>query len=339
VTSETFEPREYDFYPLPLIKFRLGICPRALGDIAKLREADARWTDTLFFEARRARVGSPQVGPDIDKAMGLLNDAHAAFGDSFAVTLLWATNFQNLAQFEDALAGFDEVLAKSPTHRDAMKGRLENQSYLMRHWDAIATATKMIELGTWHIGDAYYWRAWNKYNLQLFDDAWVDVEEATKRLSNTSVYMLAGLIAYSRQELPTALDRFDLSFKLDPTNCDAVWMSGLVSVDQKDWTTASPKFSRSMTCFESDGKRARSDLANVEKSNRTEAQKARQRANLQRQIATDEERSAQSAFNAAQGYALSGKKVLALNHVDVALEYPKLKDKAIALKAIIEKLP
>ena len=99
-------------------------------------------------------------------------------------------------------------------------------------------------MGTWHIGDAYYWRAWNQYNLKALEPAWSDVEIAIKMLSTTNVYMLAGLIAYDRKDLPTAVLRFDRAFELDVTNCDAVWMGGLVRVDQEDWPLAPRRSSR-----------------------------------------------------------------------------------------------
>ena len=52
-----------------------------------------------------------------------------------------------------------------------------------------------------------------------------------------------------------------------------------------------------------------------------------------------EEKSAQSAFNAAQCYARTGGKGMALNLVDVAIGHPRMSEKAEALKAAIEKLP
>ena len=119
----------------------------------------------------------------------------------------------------------------------------------------------------------------------------------------------------------------------------APWMSALAHVDQKSWGDASPKFTRAMTCFTSTAATAREDLSRVESSNRTPAQKARQIATLTNRVETAEERSAQSAFNAAQCYALLGNKSMALTHVDVALAYPKMREKAQALKAAIEKLP
>lgn len=325
---------------VPLIRFRLAICPRpGVPVAASIRETDPRFADTLPWEARRAMVGSQTEALDLDKAVALLGQARDAFPASWAITMSWSQTNQSITEFEAALSGFDSVLAESSAHRDAMLGRATSLSYLMRHQDAIVTATTMIALGTWHIGDAHYWRAWNHYNLKALEPAWADVEVATKLLSNTNVYMLAGLIAYGRTDLPTAILRFDRSFELDGTNCDAVWMAGLVHVDRQEWRLASPKFSRGMSCFVMGAGRARADLKNVDASMIPEERKSRQRAKLEKDIVVADERAAQSAFNAAQGFARMGQKSPALTHVDVAAGHPRMKEKAEALRAAIEKMP
>src|SRR6266581_242118 len=55
--------------------------------------------------------------------------------------------------------------------RDALLGRVVTLSHLSRHDDAIAAATRIIELGSWFTGEAYYWRAWNEYHLVRVDEA------------------------------------------------------------------------------------------------------------------------------------------------------------------------
>jgi hypothetical protein len=60
---------------------------------------------------------------------------------------------------------------------------------------------------------------------------------------------------------------------------------------------------------------------------------------LERDAQNAEEKSAQSAYNGSQCYARTGNKGLALNLIDVAIEHPVMKEKAIAMKAAIEKLP
>jgi tetratricopeptide (TPR) repeat protein len=339
------------FTAVPLMQFRLGVCGGPGGPQAHvLREANPRFTDTLPWEARVAMVGSQRVPIDLYRAAALLGEAHQAFPRSWSIAMLWSRTNQAIAEFEASLVGYDAVLAAAPTHRDAMLGRVTGLSYLLRHTDAIAWATKLIELGTWHIGDAHYWRAWNHYNLKAYEPAWADVEVATKLLSNSSVYMLAGLIAYARTDLPTAILRFDRAFVLDPNNCDAVWMSGLVNVDRQEWEPASPKFSRGMTCFTRAAANARADLKDLEAGialrggpadppTAQDQRNDKQRAKLIRDAEIADERAAQSAFNAAQGYARSGQKQLALNHADAATAHPKMKEKAEALKAAIEKLP
>jgi tetratricopeptide (TPR) repeat protein len=244
-----------------------------------------------------------------------------------------------LSNYSAALALYDGVLAEQPAHRDALLGRVVSLSYLNRYADAIASATAMIDLGTWHIGDAYYWRAWNRYQMHLLPVAWDDVERARTLLVNTSVYTLAGYIAYAQVNLPTAVERFDRAFALDATNCEAEWYAGLVRVDQQAWPDAAPAFSRAMTCFASAAADARADISRVEQAGASEAAKARALAAARKRLETAEHRSAQAAFNGANVYVRLGQKALALSHVEAAMTHPLLKEKAAALKGSIEKLP
>ena len=330
---------------VPLIQFKLSTCGRPAGpNVAALRESNPRWTDTFYWEARREMVASLGQAIDLSKVIGLYGQGRDAFPASLMLTMAWANANLTAEEFEGALSGFDDVLKAFPTHRDAMHGKMQSQSYLMRHPDAIATATRLLELGTWHIPDANYWRAWNRYQIKDYDAAWIDVENAIRGLSNARVYMLAGLIAYERKELPIAVDRFDTAFKVDPSACDAVWMSGLVSIDQNQLAVAAPKFTRGMTCFVSSAASLRQTRANLEMTiqKRGTPPNARDQRNLdrlQRDADTAELKSAQSAFNGAQCYARTGGKGLALNLIDVAVAHPGMSEKAIALKALIEKLP
>ena len=331
---------------VPLMQFRLGRCgrPAIAPRLAALRAGDSRWTDTLFWEARAALTGSALTGIDFPQALSLFSDGRAALPASLALTMGWANTSLSAEEFEAALTGFDEVLARFPTHRDALIGRTTALSYLMRHPDAVAAASQLIDLGTWHIGDANYWRAWNRYHLKEYDAAWADVENAIKGLSNTRVYTLGGLIAYARKELPVAVQRFDRAYEIDSSNCDATWMSGLVSIDMNELAIAAPKFTRAMSCFVRSAEALRGDAQRSEErvAKRGTPATARETRHLERSLRdaeNAEERSAQSAFNAAQCLARTGSKSQALAHVDVAAQHPRMREKALQLKAAIEKLP
>ena len=99
-----------------------------------------------------------------------------------------------------------------------------------------------------------------------------------------------------------------------------------------------------MTCFVSVAKLLRQDRINLEiaiqkRGTPASARDQRNLDRLQRDANTAELKSAQSAFNGAQCYARTGGKGLALNLIDVAIAHPEMREKAIALKALIEKLP
>ena len=329
----------------PLIQFRLANCPRpGTPNVAALRQADPRWNDTLYWEARREMVASLGQAIDLSKVVGLYGQGREAFPASLMLTMAWSNANLSAEEFESALSGFEDVLKTYPTHRDAMNGKMQAQSYLMRHLEAIATATRILELGTWNIPDANYWRAWNRYQIKEYDSAWQDVENAIKGVSNARVYMLAGLIAYSRKTLQTAVDRFDTAFAADASACDAVWMSGLVSIDMDQLGIAAPKFARSMTCFVSAASglrqaRAQLDMNIQKRGTPPTARDQRNLDRLQRDAETADLKSAQSAFNGSQCFARTGNKGLALNLIEVAIAHPGMSEKAIALKALIEKLP
>ena len=329
----------------PLIQFKLSTCGRpGAPNVAALRQSDPRWNDTLYWEARREMVASLGQAIDLSKVVSLYAQGRDAFPSSLTLTMAWANTNLAAEEFESALSGFEDVLKLYPTHRDAMNGKMQAQSYLLRHDEAIATATRILELGTWNIPDANYWRAWNRYQIKEYDRAWEDVENAVKGLSNSRVYMLAGLIAYARKTLQTAVDRFDTAFAADASACDAVWMSGLVSIDMNELAAAAPKFARSMTCFVSAAKalreeRARLDVNLQKRGTPPTARDQRNLDRLQKDADTADLKSAQSAFNGSQCYARTGGKDLALKLIDVAIAHPEMREKAEAMKAAIQKLP
>jgi tetratricopeptide (TPR) repeat protein len=328
-------------YPVPLMRFRVALCARTTDalsqQMAALRDADPRWVDTFFFEG--AREMSRYPAPDVGRAAELFALAHDAFPESPAVTLALANAQNALSEYDRALALFDQVLAGHPTHRDALLGRVLSLSYLNRYQDAIRSATQLLGLGMYHQGDAYYWRAWNRYRVHQLPAAWEDVTAATKLMVNTSVYTLAGFIAYAQQRLDVAIDRLTEAYRLDATNCEAVWTEALVHVDKEAWTPASGRFAVAMKCFTGAAEQARRDIAVAQEAEWAEPLKTRRLAAAQKQLETAQHRGAQAAFNAAGSYARLGQKADAIVYIELAARHPLLKEKAASLRASIEKLP
>ena len=71
---------------------------------------------------------------------------------------------QRMEDFDTALTLYDALLERLPEHREALLGRLKSLGFLGRHAESLLTADRMLTLGTWYIGEAYYWKAWNLFS-------------------------------------------------------------------------------------------------------------------------------------------------------------------------------
>jgi tetratricopeptide (TPR) repeat protein len=322
----------------PLMQYRLAICsdgPPVL--LAQLREADPRWRETFFFEGRY-EMGSPSRGPDPERAAAFLTEASTAFPDSIGIALTLANAHDMNGDFAAALASFERVLARKTAHVDAQLGRVRMLSYLGRADEGIAASTALIDRGTWHVGDAYYWRAWNLYQTRRLEPAWSDIQQALRLRANTTVYALAGSIAYARRELETAVQHFDSAFAIDPTNCVAAWHAGLARGDQAVWPQAADRFSKATGCFAAAASRARTELTELEKSALDPARKARRVSSVRKRIESAEALGGQSALGAAQSFVHSGHKAMALRYVELAGRSPGTREKALALRSHIDRM-
>ena len=320
---------------VPLMRYRVAICSSAQPiSLTRLREEGSRWTETFFFEGKY-EMGSPARPADPVRAAALLTLAGEAFPESIGIQVMLARAHEMNGDFAKALASFDQILALKPTHVDARLGRVRNLTYLGRADEGIAAATAIIDLGAWHVGDAFYWRAWNQYQVRRLEPAWADVQEAMRLLANTSVYALAGSIAYARRDLDTAIRHFDAAFEMDPTNCPAASSAALVHTDRDAWHQAAEMYSKATNCFAVAANVARTDLARLEQAVLEPALKATRLATARKRIESAEDLSARSALDAAQSYLHVGQNGLALTFVDRAEKHPVTHARALALRARI----
>jgi tetratricopeptide (TPR) repeat protein len=318
-------------HPIPLIHFRLHVCAADEEGLRSLLETADRWVDTLAIRGRLAMVRYPS--PNLVEAARLLGAAHREFGQSDSISLALAAAQNALSDHSSALTLFDEVLKNQPGHSDALLGRVLSLSYLKRHVDAVATATVLIDLGTEHVSDAWYWRAWNRYQLQQLPDAWRDVTHATSSSGNASAYLLAGVIAYARQWPFTAIDRLHTAYVMDSTQCEAVWIEALVHVDQEEWKIAGSRFAIAVDCFGDAADQAKRHLNAAQQAPYTDPKgDSRLESIATEQLASAQWRLAQSAYNAANSYARAGDQNIALRYLAIAARHPLMEKKSDELK-------
>lgn len=282
----------------PLMLFRRATC-RGLDErvLETLLQQDPRFGEVPYL------LGLIAVGrQDLDGSEALFGRAHD-----------WRPRWPSLLQamgdvamtaedLENAAALYGQASAVEPRSVDARLGKVRALTYLGRHEDAIA-ATDPLLASNWSLGDARYWRALNEAELQRYDEAWADVEEAGKLLLNSDVPKLAGIIAYRRHELDVARARFEQSRERNPADCEVRFYLGVVRAEQSAWLETADTLMRAGECLEQLERRLRAEIAAIaaRPASRPD-RRARQIARREREIASAARMLAASWFNIAVAY-------------------------------------
>ena len=282
----------------PLMLFRRATC-RGLDErvLETLLQQDPRFGEVPYL------LGLIAVGrQDLDGSEALFGRAHD-----------WRPRWPSLLQamgdvamtaedLENAAALYGQASAVEPRSVDARLGKVRALTYLGRHEDAIA-ATDPLLASNWSLGDARYWRALNEAELQRYDEAWADVEEAGKLLLNSDVPKLAGIIAYRRHELDVARARFEQSRERNPADCEVRFYLGVVRAEQGAWLETADTLMRAGECLEQLERRLRAEIAAIaaRPASRPD-RRARQIARREREIASAARMLAASWFDIAVAY-------------------------------------
>ena len=139
---------------------RLVLLRSSVEDLTAFRAAHAAFAelDVLAGEAELARGRLVSA----DEAFARALDEFPSLVPALA---LRGDIRQRMEDYALAIVLYDQLLDRLPEHREALLGRVKSLGFSQRHDDAIATADQMITLGTWYLGEAYYWKAWNLYSL------------------------------------------------------------------------------------------------------------------------------------------------------------------------------
>lgn len=271
-------PAEHD---VPLLRYRLGLCGRQPQDFRALRDGDPEFVDADLTLARIALVTAPV---DLDEALRWMQSAHQAFPDSPLISTLLGHVYDEREEWTQALTTYDGLVAAMPVHREALLGRTIALSHLGRNQEAMATATRMIELGSWLMGEAYYWRAWNEFAMQQYQVAREDTDRAKARMINASVFVLSGLVEWNLLRLPTAESELEEALKMDFGRCDAARYLGRVRMQRNKPPEAIAAFKQAIQCFDLAITVRQTLISNIQAGGGSEATKARLIAGHQRAI-------------------------------------------------------
>ncbi|MGH9203002.1 MAG: hypothetical protein ACRD2A_17390, partial [Vicinamibacterales bacterium] len=200
--------------------------------------------------------------------------------------------YQTWEEWAAALSAYDAALALVPTHPDALLGRTISLSNLRRHEAAIEAATRLIDGSGWFLGQAYYWRAWNHYNMQNYLVARADADRTRTLMVNAAVFVLSGSIEWRLRRLERAESEFQEAITMDFGQCEAASYLGVVRAERAKAPEAIAAFAQARQCFDLAIAVRRKAIEAVAGQPGTEAMKAREMARHQRAIAEAESRRA-----------------------------------------------
>ena len=273
----------------PLLQYRVGSCDHRYR--ARLRDVQMNvpeFVDADYALGRYA-LRDPDA-PDQDEALRRFRSAAAAFPASTSIPTAIGNLYQSWEEWPNALVAFDRALALLPSHPDALLGRIISLSQLERHQDAIAAATQLIDEGRWHLGQAFYWRAWNYLNTGQNDAARADADRTRTLMVNPAVFLLSGMIEWRFLRREPAELEFQEALKMDFGQCEAAFYLGGVRAELRKLPEALAAMNQARQCFELALAVRRKLLAESQARAGTPEQKARDVARHERSIANVEKR-------------------------------------------------
>jgi tetratricopeptide (TPR) repeat protein len=278
-----------DLPTVPLLRYRVGLCSGfQASHLSAIQSDDPEFVDADYALGRYA-LENPEA-PDQDEALRRFRSAAAAFPTSTAIVTSIANVYQMWEDWAPALNAFDAVLALLPTHPDAQLGRVISLSHLERHQEAIEAASTLINGGRWFLGQAFYWRAWNHFNMGNNPSARADADRTRSLMVNAAVFVLSGMIEWRLTHLEPAETEFQEAITMDFGQCDAAYYLGAVRSQRSKVPEAIAAMNQARQCYDLAIAVRRKAIERVNAGPGTPQSRAREVARHERAIAAAEQR-------------------------------------------------
>jgi tetratricopeptide (TPR) repeat protein len=311
----------------PLLQFRRMLCDRPDPDaVASMLERQPR-----FEELHLAAGNAAMNGGALLTAERHYRAAFEAFGGMLPAAHGLARVHVMLEEYEASLPEYDAVLSAVTDQQDCLLGKARALTQLGRHGEAIALLDRLIAIGTWLVGDAHYWRGWNRLQVGELDGAAADAEAALKLMVNARVHVLAGAVAARRGDWPRARAEFETALPLDESDCDIPVSLGSVLGEQREWAAAYTSYARAALCLVGSQEQLSKRVAEIDAAPMSEERRARFLARTQAAAAAAHRLEGQSRYNAAVSLANQGRTEDARTWATQAAEWPEWRERAGAL--------
>jgi tetratricopeptide (TPR) repeat protein len=310
----------------PLLRYLRATCGRVDAEaLARVLAAEPRFAEIHYFTAAAALNAGALLTTERE-----LDRFEARFPQASAAAFLRGQVLLALEEYEPAAAAFARVLAVMPAMPDALLYHMRAESHVDPLRGEVA-ANRLVALGTWHQGEAHYWRAWNRRALKRLEAAAADIETAKRVMYNAAVPKLAGFIAYERDQLALAEAELVESLDRDATDCEVQFALGQVLVRTRRWPEAAARFAETLACTRAAQEALERRLAEIREAPLDPVRRDRLQARIERQRTAERTRAGLATFGAASALALSGRSAEARPLAEAALAWPDLHERAADL--------
>jgi len=266
----------------PLVRYRIATCRELqLPELQRLVADDPRFHEIRYSLALKAILEGRLDDADAD-----LTSAYEFRARWPAVTFAIADVALTGEDFARAADFFERTLALVPDDPEAAVGRARSLTYLARFEEAIAAASGVLALERGYTGEALYWRAMAESELGRQDEAWEDVQQAERLITNADVPKLAGIVESRRGERVIARQKLELAHDRNRFDCQTMFYFGSVVAEQRDWQRSVEVFSEDADCFVTSERGLDEAIRRIDESNASPERKARLIARRRQQRAS-----------------------------------------------------
>ncbi len=320
----------------PLIRYAAGICRPELRSHLEGLAGDPDFHELLF---QQGRLQLFQGGNNVQLgARVLLDAARETMPSLVANTYLLAGVLDTLGEHEACAARYADVIVLGGAPRESLLNRTVCLTNAGQRPEAIAAATELIDTTGILRGEAYFWRATNRYSLKSVPEARADVEAAKPLYNDAAVYALSGFIAYDMGQKTYAYSEFDEAFHRNRTYCTAPFYQGLIDAETDRWEPAAAKYEAAMGCYETSVRRLALSLEQAEALDADDPTRPRRITQLTAALDGERLQVAHAAYNVAYANGRLGRAAAGIPFAEKAAAAHKNMEKlATHLLAILRK--
>lgn len=288
----------------PLMRYAVGTCRPSLSPALDAIDPDPDFHELTF---QRGRFQLFQPGNVVRlEARALLEEAREVMPSMIANTWLLAGLLDTMGEYDRCADMYAEARSAGAAPRESRLNETICLTHAGRRDEAVTRATELIDTEGPFRGEAYYWRAANRYDQQRLPDARADVELTKPLYQDAAVYALSGFVAYEMNQRAYAYTEFGEAFTRNGAYCTAPFYQGLIDAEQERWEPAQERYRLSVLCYESEVYRQTRSLENAEAMDPADPTREGRIRQFRASLDASRLQLARAAYNVAYSYARLG---------------------------------